>query len=98
MAQDIYLQGLSYSYLAEAYYSLDNKEQTIYFGSLGMYLLHQINSAEWRKSAGLLVVTRGQIGETAYEATLARFRPQIMTQIGVDGYDYLPQLLEEYFS
>ena len=98
MAQDVYLQGLSYTYLAEAYYSLENREQTIYYGSLGMYLLNQINSTEWRKSAGLLSITKGQLGEAGFNSSLAQFRPQIISQIGVDGYDYLPKLLEEYFS
>ena len=98
MAQDVYLQGLSYTYLAEAYYSLEDRDQTIYYGSLGMYLLHQINSSEWRKSAGLISITKGQLGEAGFSSSLAQFRPQIISQIGVDGYDYLPQLLEEYFA
>jgi tetratricopeptide (TPR) repeat protein len=96
IAQDIYLQGLSYTYLAEAYYSIDERNQTICYGCLAMYLLNQINSLEWRKSAGLITIIKGQLGETIFHQILAQSRSEIITLIGVDGYDYLPQLLEKY--
>ena len=96
IAQNIYLQGLSYIYLAEAYYSIEDRSKTVYYGCLGMYLLHQINSLEWRKSAGLMTIISGQIGETAFSKLLSQYRSEIITVIGVDGYDYIPQLLEEY--
>ena len=98
MAQDVYLQGLSYTYLAEAYYSLDNKQQTIYYGCLGMYLLNQINSSEWRKSAGLMTIIKGQLGEDAFNSILSQYRAEIIALIGVDGYDYLPPLIHKYFA
>ena len=98
MAQDIYLQGLSYTYLAEAYYSIENRGQTIYYGCLAMYLLNQINSTEWRKSAGLITIIRGQLGEAAFNSTLSQYRSKIIPLIGVDGYDYIPKLIEEYQS
>ena len=96
MAQNVYLQGLSYTYLAEAYYSLEQREQTVCYGCLAMYLLKQIESSEWRKSAGLITIIRGQIGLAAFERNLSQYRPQIIALIGVDGYDHIPQLLEEY--
>ncbi len=96
IAQNIYLQGLSYIYLAEAYYSIEDRSKTVYYGCLGMYLLHQINSLEWRKSAGLMTIISGQIGETAFSKLLSQYRSEIITVIGVDGYDYIPQLLEEF--
>ena len=96
MAQDVYLQGLSYTYLAEAYYSLEEKEQTIKYGCLAMYLLHQINSPEWRKSAGLITIIKGQLGDNSFGSSLAKARSEIIALIGVDGYDYFPQILEEY--
>ena len=98
IAQDVYLQGLSYTYLAEAYYSLENREQAIYYGCLAMYLLNQINSQEWRKSAGLITIIRGQLGETDFNSKLAQHRGEIIALIGVDGYDYIPKLIEEYRS
>ncbi len=96
IAQNIYLQGLSYIYLAEAYYSIEDRSKTVYYGCLGMYLLHQINSLEWRKSAGLMTIISGQIGETAFSKLLSQYRSEIIAVIGVDGYDYIPQLLEEF--
>ena len=94
-SRDVYLQGLSFSYLAEAYYSIEDRAAAITYGSLGMYLLNQINSVEWRQVAGLLSILQGQIGEE-FNNILGQQRSQIISLIGVDGYDYLPKLLEEY--
>jgi tetratricopeptide (TPR) repeat protein len=93
---DLYLQGRNLSYLAEAYYNLQNYEKAIYTGSLGMYLLEQIASREWRQAAGLLTILKGQIGEERFQDLLLQHRPKIITIIGIDGYDYLPKLLEKY--
>lgn len=93
---DLYLQGLNLSNLGEAYYSLQDQENAIYAGCLGMYLLNQIASNEWQKSAGLLTILQGQIGEESFRNFLQKNRSKIIAVIGVDGYDYIPQLLEEY--
>jgi tetratricopeptide (TPR) repeat protein len=93
---DLYLQGLNLVNLAEAYYSLQQLEQAIYTGCLGMYMLEQIASVEWRQAAGLLSILQGQIGRDSFQKILEQYRTQIMNAIGVDGYDYLPQLLEQY--
>ncbi len=95
-SRDVYLQGLSFSYLAEAHYSIENIPTAIAFGSLGMYLLNQINSVEWRQVAGLISIIQGQLGESDFTAILGQQRAQIIGLIGVDGYDYLPKLLTEY--
>lgn len=97
-SRDVYLQGLSFAYLAEAYYSIEDSDKAISFGSLGMYLLNQINSVEWRQVAGLLSIIQGQVGETEFSTILGQQRSQIITLIGVDGYDYLPKLLTEYMD
>lgn len=96
MAQNIYLQGLSLVYLAEAHYQLTNLAKTVYSGSLAMYLLKQIEAIEWRQPAGLLTILKGQIGEEGFQTLLQQIRSQIISVIGVDGYDYLPTLLQEY--
>ncbi len=96
-SRDVYLQGLSFSYLAEAYYSIEDQSAAITYGSLGMYLLNQINSVEWRQVAGLLSIIQGQIG-AEFNNILGQQRSQIIGLIGVDGYDYLPTLLEDYRS
>lgn len=94
-SRDVYLQGLSFSYLAEAYYSIEDRAAAITYGSLGMYLLNQINSIEWRQVAGLLSIMQGQMGEE-FNSIWGQKRSQIISLIGVDGYDYLPKLLSEY--
>ena len=96
MSGDVYLQGLSFTYLAEAYYSIEDKGRAIYYGCLSMYLLNQINSVEWRQSGGLMTIIQGQIGKEAFFNLLSNYRSQILPIIGVDGYDYLPELLQEY--
>jgi hypothetical protein len=93
---DLYLQGLNLTYLAEANYSLQQTEKAIYIGCLGMYLLEQINSPQWRQTAGLVTILRGQVGNESFRNILQKYRPQIIAVIGVDGYDYIPQLLEKY--
>ncbi|MDF5732811.1 MAG: tetratricopeptide repeat protein [Rhizonema sp. PD38] len=93
---DLYLQGLNLANLAEAYYQLQNQEQAIYTGCLGMYLLNQIASDKWRKPAGFLTIVYGQIGGETFQKILQQHRGRIVSVIGVDGYDYIPQLLEQY--
>ncbi|MBD2595862.1 tetratricopeptide repeat protein [Nostoc spongiaeforme FACHB-130] len=95
-AGDLYLQGRNLAYLAEAYYQLQNAEKAIYTGSLGMYLLEQIASSEWKQPAGLLTILQGQIGQEAFQNLLQQHRPKIMAIIGVDGYDHIPALLTTY--
>ncbi|MDX2244233.1 MAG: tetratricopeptide repeat protein [Leptolyngbyaceae cyanobacterium bins.302] len=93
---DLFLQGMNCVYLAEAYYGSEEFDTAIYLGCLGMYLLHQIESDQWRQPAGTLSILSVQIGAEAFQAALTKYRPQFLQQIGVDGYDYLPTLLEEY--
>ncbi|MCG6134341.1 MAG: tetratricopeptide repeat protein [Nostoc sp. LLA-1] len=96
VAGDLYLQGRNLAYLSEAYYQLQNSEKAIYTGALGMYLLEQIASNEWRQPAGLLTILQGQIGVEAFQSLLQQHRPKMIAIIGVDGYDYIPKLLARY--
>lgn len=93
---DLYLQGRNLTYLAEAYYHLQNPEQVVYTGTLGMYLLEQISSREWRQIAGLLTILQGQVGVETFQSLFQQHRSKIIAVIGVDGYDYVPQLLAKY--
>ena len=93
---DLYLQGVNLAYLSQAYYSLQSFEQAIFSGSLGAYLLEQIGSYDWRKPAGLLTILQGQLGTEAFQALLGKQRARIIPVIGVDGYDYIAQLLQKY--
>jgi tetratricopeptide (TPR) repeat protein len=93
---DAFLQGLNCAYLAEAYRGMGNPERAIFAGCLGMYWLHQIQSPQWRQPAGILTILNGQMGTDAFQAILTQLCPQFLPYIGVDGYDYLATLLEEY--
>ncbi|MEX0269979.1 tetratricopeptide repeat protein [Leptolyngbyaceae cyanobacterium UHCC 1019] len=95
---DLFLQGLNCTYLAEAHRGLGNTELAIYTGCLGMYLLNQIGSRQWRQPAGILSILNGQMGAEAFQAILIKYRPQFLQIIGVDGFDYLPTLLIDYRS
>ena len=93
---DLYLQGRNLAYLAEAYYQMEDREKAIYTGCLGMYLLEQISSREWRQPAGLLTVLQGQIGSDKFQVIFQQNRARIISFIGVDGYEYIPKLWEKY--
>ncbi|MFO8040337.1 MAG: tetratricopeptide repeat protein [Sodalinema sp.] len=93
---DLFLQGLNWAALAEAYYRLQDWLRAVTMGAIAAYVLQQIEASEWRQAAGVLSILRGQLGEEAFEGLLSRGRSQIIAVIGVDGYDYLPQLLQEF--
>ncbi|MBD2615429.1 tetratricopeptide repeat protein [Nostoc punctiforme FACHB-252] len=93
---DKYLQGLNFLYLAESHYNLNHLEPAVYNSCLGMYLLEQIVAPEWRQAAGLLTILQSKLGNETLEQVIANSRTQIIKFIGVDGYDYLPKLQEEY--
>ena len=63
-----------------------------------MYQLHQIGAKEWRQSASLATVLQGQLGAEEFQAILTQYRPNLLPAIGVDGFDYLPQLLTQYLT
>jgi hypothetical protein len=93
---DLYLQGLNFATLAEAYYNLQDATRAVVIGAIAAYLLHQIDASEWRQAAGLLAILRGQLGEEGFAAQLSQGRSQIIALIGVDGYDYIPELLADF--
>jgi tetratricopeptide (TPR) repeat protein len=93
---DLYLQGLNLTYLAEAHHHLNKPKTAVFYSCLAMYQLHQIGAKEWRQSASLATVLQGQLGASEFQAILAQYRPNLLPAIGVDGYDYLPQLLARY--
>lgn len=93
---DLYLQGLNLAYLAEAYRQQKNPAESVCAASLGMYLLEQIGSTSWRPTAGLLTIWRGELGEENFAALLEQNRAAIVSVIGVDGYDHLPELLRQF--
>ncbi len=93
---DLYLQGLNYAYMAQAYWSMSEFDRAVMTGCLGMYLLEQIGSNDWRQPAGLLMILQGQSGADTFRQVLQQQRSKIISVIGVDGYDYLPEILEKY--
>ena len=91
-----HLQALGFAYLAEAYYQLKQEEFAVSYGCLGMYLLEQQNNTQWQQAAALVIILQGKLGEEQFKTILSKYRDKIITQIGVDGFDYLPELIESY--
>ncbi|NJN01322.1 MAG: tetratricopeptide repeat protein [Leptolyngbyaceae cyanobacterium SL_1_1] len=91
-----YLQGLNATYLAEAYYALQNLTKAIHYACLGMYWLEQMGAQAWRQAAGLIAILQGQLGETGFNQAIAQQRTEFVRLIGVDGFEHLPQLWQRY--
>jgi tetratricopeptide (TPR) repeat protein len=90
------LQALSHAYLGESLYQLNQLEVAIYHACLGMYLLEQRQSRAWLQSAALIVVLQGKLGAENFFNFLQQLRSQLISQIGVDGFDFLPTLIARY--
>jgi tetratricopeptide (TPR) repeat protein len=95
---DLYLQGLNLTYLAEAHHSLQKHKTAVFYSGLAMYQLHQIDAKEWRQGASLATVLQGQLGAEEFAQILTQYRPNLIPAIGIDGYDYLPKLLDLYLQ
>ncbi|PSB45298.1 tetratricopeptide repeat protein [Chamaesiphon polymorphus] len=95
---DLYLQGLNLTYLAEANHSLQKNGTAVFYSCLAMYQLHQIGAKEWRQSASLAIVLQGQLGREEFDRFLTKYRPNLLPAIGVDGFDYIPKLLDKYLD
>ena len=95
---DLYLQGLNLSYLAEAHHSLQKDDIAVFYSCMAMYQLERIGAKEWRQSAGLASILQGQMGIERFNELLIKYRPNLLPAIGVDGYDYLPQLIAKYLD
>ncbi|MGC9503494.1 tetratricopeptide repeat protein [Baaleninema sp.] len=93
---DLYLQGLNFATLAEAYYNLQDAGRAIVTASVAAFLLDRIQASEWRQAAGLLAIIQGQLGDEAFQSQLERNRSQILPFIGVDGYDELSNLIDRH--
>lgn len=93
---ELYLQGFNFAYLAKAFYRIKDLEKAVYNGCLGMYLLEKIAVVDWCQSANLMLILKEEIGAESFHKFLRVNRDIIMAVIGVDGYEYLPQLLEQY--
>ncbi|MBE9080073.1 tetratricopeptide repeat protein [Romeria aff. gracilis LEGE 07310] len=93
---NIYLQGLHALYLAEANHALSQFAAVVYYSHLSLYLLESMGAKEWRQAAGLAMVLQGQLGEATFQQHLQSQRSQLVKQIGIEGYDALPELLAQY--
>ncbi|MEE3717328.1 tetratricopeptide repeat protein [Tumidithrix elongata RA019] len=90
------LQALSHAYLGEALYQLHQLEDAVYHACLGMYLLEQRHSKAWQQSAALIVILQGKLGAENFFNLLQQMRSPLIAQIGVDGFDHLPNLIARY--
>jgi tetratricopeptide (TPR) repeat protein len=90
------LQALSHAHLGETCYQLHQPEIAVYHTCLGMYLLEQRSNHHWRRAAALVIVLEGQLGSENFFHLLQQQRSQLIVQIGVDGFDHLPSLIQRY--
>jgi tetratricopeptide (TPR) repeat protein len=90
------LQALSHTYLGEACYQLNQPELAIYHACLGMYLLEQRHNTAWKQAAALVAILEGQLGSENFAKLLEQQHSKLIMQIGVDGFDYLPELIQRY--
>lgn len=94
---DRYLHSICLMNFGEAFYQLQDFDKAIFATAYAMYRLEQMGSEDWRSCAGLLVVLRGQLGDR-FAPVLQQQRPAIIREIGVDGFDYIGELLDRYLG
>ncbi len=92
---DRYLHALCLSYFGEAFYQRQDTEKAILASAIAMYKLEQMGTTDWRTPAGLITILRGQLGERFDQVWQAQ-RSSLIAEIGVDGFDYLRELLDRY--
>jgi tetratricopeptide (TPR) repeat protein len=94
---DAYLKAHSFSLLAEACYQLNHASDAIYAAAIAMSLFHRLQARDWRQSAGLLRILRGQLGPS-FATLLHQERRAIVPHIGTEGFVQLIPLLDRYCS
>ncbi|MCM1984779.1 tetratricopeptide repeat protein [Lyngbya confervoides] len=87
--------GQLYTQLAEAHYAVGQMEAAVCQAVLGMSLLNQIQSPQWRQAAGLLSVIQGKQPDHFLQ-DLQKAQADIKAVIGIDGYDAVLDLIEQY--
>lgn len=92
---DLYLHALCLSYVGEVFYQRQDAEKAIIPSVIAMYKLEQMGSTDWRRVAGLLTILQGQLGDR-FDQILQAQRSGLIAEIGVDGFDYLRELLDQY--
>jgi tetratricopeptide (TPR) repeat protein len=86
---DLWWQGSSHAYLAEALYSLDQPEESLIQAATAMVLLERLGSTDWRQPAGLLSILQGKLGE--------RFATSLeQSVLGRAGTEQVQALLKRY--
>lgn len=90
------LLAMGHAYLGHAMYQLNQPELCIYHACLGMYMLEQRHNNDWKRAASLLVILQDQMVGGNFIKLLEQQRSQLIAHIGVDGFDYLPALIQRY--
>ena len=87
------LEGLAHAMIAEVDYQLNQLSTATIHACLGTYLLEQKQASEWRQAFNLIMILQGRLGDEAFKQVLQQQRSQLVTKIGVDGFDHLLNLL-----
>jgi tetratricopeptide (TPR) repeat protein len=91
---DLELEGLSQAMIAEVNYQLGQFTEAVIPACLGTYLLEQKQAIEWRQVFNLAMILQGRLGDEAFRQILQQQRLQLITKIGVDGFDHVLNLLK----
>ncbi len=91
---DLELAGLSHAMIAEVEYQLGQITKAVIPACLGVYLLEQKQAIEWRQAFNLAIIMQGRLGDEVFKQVLQQQRSQLITKIGVDGFDHLVNLLQ----
>lgn len=91
---DLELAGLSHAMIAEVEYQLGQITKAVIPACLGVYLLEQKQAIEWRQAFNLAMIMQGRLGDEVFKQVLQQQRSQLITKIGVDGFDHLVNLLQ----
>lgn len=94
-AGDRYLHALCLVNFGEAFYQEKDYSKVVFASTIAMYKLEQMGTTDWRSPAGLLTILQGQLGER-FDQIMEEQRSRLIVEIGVDGFDYLTELLDRY--
>ncbi|MEB3230737.1 MAG: tetratricopeptide repeat protein [Leptolyngbyaceae bacterium] len=92
------LRAISYHFLGEIYYQLQQMEAAVITTCLAMYWLYERGNVAWQQAAALTTILQGQLGAEQWTKILQTHRSKLLSQIGQDGIDFLPQLITQYRS
>lgn len=85
---DLWWEGTSRTYLAEALYGLESYGQSAVQAAIATLVLERLGSKDWRQPAGLLSILRSRLA--------GAFTELLEQSVGADGVERVLELLRHY--